>query len=291
MRTYAVSVLIRDKAVVKCTEDDPVLQKKCSGYERSTSDKWCRFCFDAAGQISDECFRPGILMNETEGRIMTDEHDKAIEVIEVDRPDARRMHPVMREQPPCPICGSSPYEPWPECTVCHGTGITIPVLYGTIVADPPWNEQGGGRIKRGADRHYPLMKTPQIIEAILQADIWNPANDCRLYLWTTNNFLPDGLHVMQALGFRYITNIAWIKDRIGLGQYHRGQHELCLLGVRGRTVGKVKPPTVIHAKRTEHSRKPEEFYIMIESCSPGPRLEMFARSSRPGWTTWGDEIG
>ena len=75
--------------------------------------------------------------------------------------------------------------------------------YRCIVADPPWNERGGGKIKRGADRHYPLMKTPDIA-CMLLAPAWRPAESCHLWLWVTDNFLPDGLLVMDALGFRYV---------------------------------------------------------------------------------------
>ena len=98
--------------------------------------------------------------------------------------------------------------------------------YKTIYADPPWNEVGGGKkYKRGADRHYPLMKTKDIIALPVQ-DIAD--TNCHLYLWVTNNFLPDGLQVMQAWGFRYITTITWMKDRFGLGQYSGGgQNIVC----------------------------------------------------------------
>ena len=163
--------------------------------------------------------------------------------------------------------------------------------YRTIVADPPWLERGGGKIKRGADRHYPLLSTSEIIRVMLQADQWRPdPAGAHLYLWVTNNFLPDGLEVMKALGFRYITNIAWCKDRIGLGQYFRGQHELCLFGVMGRLMTDIKPPTVVQAPRRRHSKKPPEFMEIIERASPLPRLELFSRRARPGWTAWGNEV-
>ena len=99
--------------------------------------------------------------------------------------------------------------------------------YRTILADPPWNERGGGKVKRGADRHYPLLRTAEIIE-VMQAQLAarDIAPDAHLYLWVTNNYLPDGLRVMEALGFTYKTNIVWAKHRAGLGQYFRGKHEL-----------------------------------------------------------------
>ncbi len=163
--------------------------------------------------------------------------------------------------------------------------------YKTILIDPPWYEKGAGKIKRGADRHYPLMKTNDIILTILESDVWIPDNDSHLYLWVTNNFLPDGLRVMEALKYRYITNLVWVKNRFGLGQYFRGQHELCLFGVRGKLMTKTKKiPTVINASKTIHSRKPIELYDIIEIQSYPPYLEMFARNTRKGWDSWGNEI-
>ena len=163
----------------------------------------------------------------------------------------------------------------------------------TILADPPWWEAGGGKIRRGADRHYPLMKTEQIMTMPVSeiAD-----DDAHLYLWVTNGKLPDGLKVMEAWGFKYKTNIAWAKDRMGLGQYFRGQHELCLFGVRGnipyRTLSSGKRAqgrTLITAPRRAHSEKPEELRSMIQIVSPGPYIELFARERYPGWDAWGFE--
>lgn len=105
------------------------------------------------------------------------------------------------------------------------------MTYKTIYADPPWLERGGGKVKRGADKHYSLMGVDDIINLMKRIPVEDNAH---LYLWVTNNFLKDGLKVVDELGFRYITNIVWVKDRIGLGQYFRGQHELCLFGVKGR---------------------------------------------------------
>ena len=168
--------------------------------------------------------------------------------------------------------------------------------YKTILLDPPWNERGGGKIKRGADKHYDLLKTPDIIRVILQSEHWNDLEDnAHMYLWTTNNYLGDALHVMESLGFRYVTNIVWVKDRIGLGQYARGKHELMLFGTRGVKHTSVKKhnnslSSVIEAKRSIHSRKPEESFQWIENRSFGPYLEMFSRNEREGWTVWGNEV-
>ena len=165
----------------------------------------------------------------------------------------------------------------------------------TIVADPPWNESGGGKIKRGADKHYPLMKTPEIITLMKEwVAKYDHEDDQHLYLWVSNNFLEDGLSVMRALGFRYITNVVWTKDSIGIGQYFRGQHEICLFGVRGKgfevRTALLNIPSTFSAKKREHSRKPDEFYTLVEARSEGPYLEMFARSSRGDkWSAEGNE--
>jgi len=163
-------------------------------------------------------------------------------------------------------------------------------LYHCISPDPPWSETGGGKIKRGADRHYAVMRTPEIARTILESPSWRPAADCHLWLWVTNNFLLDGLAVMERLGFRYVTNMVWVKDRIGLGQYLRGQHELCLFGVRGKQPSQSRSvPSAIVAPRGRHSEKPQAAYDAMAKVSPGPYLEMFARTARPGWDAWGNE--
>ena len=203
-------------------------------------------------------------------------------------------------------------------------------MFHCVQADPPWLERGGGKIKRGADRHYKLMKTVDILDLMLDTfEEVGVAEDAHLYLWVTNNFLEDGLFVMNGLGFRYITNVAWVKVkndwpkiidqligddglelnpitwakvladavRIGIGQYFRGSHELCLFGVRGKFMRPKKAlPTVFHAPRPKeagkdkHSKKPERIYEICESTTKGPYLEMFARSLRPGWSSFGDEL-
>lgn len=165
--------------------------------------------------------------------------------------------------------------------------------YSTIYADPPWPEYGGGRIKRGADAHYSLMSV-NAIKALPVPDI--SADNCHLYLWTTNNYLPDAIDVMRVWGFRYKTCITWGKDKFGLGQYYRGQTEHCLFGVRGVLPYKMcdgkrqQGRTLILAPRREHSRKPDEMRTMIERVSYPPYIELFARAAFPGWSAWGDGI-
>ncbi len=178
-------------------------------------------------------------------------------------------------------------------------------LYRTILADPPWAESGGGKIKRGADKHYGLMKTKDIIElmrSVLEAPNVEIAEHAHLYLWVTNSFLKAGLEVMEALGFTYVTNVAWAKMHMGIGQYFRGKHELLLFGRRGKglnesvcTAARDIPSCIVvehdrdaSGKRI-HSRKPAVFHEMIEKRSKGPYLEMFARTARKGWDVWGNE--
>lgn len=165
--------------------------------------------------------------------------------------------------------------------------------YHTIYADPPWSEHGGGR--RGANVHYPLMKTKEIIA--LSPMVQDLADDnAHLYLWTTNNFLRDALEVMNAWGFRYVTAITWVKDRMGLGQYFRGMTEHCLFGLRGKLPYKVidgkrqQGKTGFFEKKREHSRKPVQMREMIEKVSYPPFIELFARERFDGWDAWGNEI-
>jgi N6-adenosine-specific RNA methylase IME4 len=169
--------------------------------------------------------------------------------------------------------------------------------YRVIYADPPWPEYGGGKIKRGADRHYPLMPLTEILQL---GDALAPYIDddgCHLYLWVTNTYLASGFRVMDRWGFKYKTTITWVKDRFGLGQYYRGQTEHCLFGVRGRLPyrttkdGKrAQGVTTIHAPRAAHSAKPVEMRRMIECASYAPRLELFARTKSLGWDVWGNQV-
>ncbi len=125
------------------------------------------------------------------------------------------------------------------------------------------------------------------------------ARNAHLYLWVPNALLPDGLEVLSAWGFRYVSNIVWAKRRIdggpdgrGVGFYFRNVTELLLFGVKGSM--RTLPPgrsqvNMIETRKREHSRKPDEQYDLIEACSPGAYLEMFARYPREGWSVWGDE--
>jgi N6-adenosine-specific RNA methylase IME4 len=182
--------------------------------------------------------------------------------------------------------------------------------YRTIYADPPWSEFGGGQIKRGADRHYPLMHTRDICGLwipVKNGDIETPMSikaiaedDAHLYLWATNNKLLDALEVVKAWGFEYKTLITWAKDRFGLGQYYRGQTEHVIFATRGvcpyrlgENGKRAQGRTLIDgfdAPHGEHSVKPEVMRQWIESVSPRPYLELFARRKAEGWDSWGNEI-
>jgi N6-adenosine-specific RNA methylase IME4 len=98
--------------------------------------------------------------------------------------------------------------------------------YRCILADPPWPHHGGGN--RGAQEHYPLLEVQHIAPIMTNTPEWRPYPDCHLWLWVPNNWLPAGLRVMAELNFRYVTNLVWVKDKIGLGHYLRGKHELLL---------------------------------------------------------------
>lgn len=169
--------------------------------------------------------------------------------------------------------------------------------YSTIVADPPWYQRGGGKIKRGADKHYGIMKEHEIKSVMANLLEDKVANDAHLYLWVANNHLPEALRIIEHLGFRYITNLVWAKSRFGLGRYFRGQHELCLFAVKGKGFANRTASNSVSTligrdlmKPTSHSSKPIQLYDLVESRSHGPYLELFARHQRPGWDAWGDEI-
>jgi len=172
--------------------------------------------------------------------------------------------------------------------------------FSTILADPPWRFQN--RTGKMAPEHrrlhrYRTMTVEEIAALPAAAHVRVP---CHLYLWVPNALVPDGLRVMAAWGFQYRTNLVWYKvrkdggpDGRGVGFYFRNVTELLLFGVRGtlRTLAPGRRQVnLLPSRKKEHSRKPEEFYRLIEACSPGPYLELFARGRVPGWTPWGDEV-
>ncbi len=175
-----------------------------------------------------------------------------------------------------------------------------PHAFGTILADPPW--RFANRTGKMAPEHrrlsrYPTMTLPDI-KALPVETLVQPAS--HLYLWVPNALLQDGLDVMQSWGFTYKTNLVWYKvrrdggpDRRGVGFYFRNVTELVLFGVRGklRTLAPGRrQENMIISRKQEHSRKPDGLYDIIEQCSSGPYLELFARHYRPGWSQWGNEM-
>lgn len=163
-----------------------------------------------------------------------------------------------------------------------------------VVADPPWRSDFGRTDSRSAERHYVTMPTWEIATYRSMYYGLVLADDALLFLWCPTQMLEHGLQVMNAWNFRYRTGMVWCKPSIGVGQWFRSQHELVLLGHRGKFPAPVRgtqPSSVIHAKRRRHSEKPEALQDEIERTYPGRRyLELFARRQRPGWTCWGDQM-
>lgn len=158
-----------------------------------------------------------------------------------------------------------------------------------MVSDPPWayEKRAGDATHRG-DLPYPPMTTAEIC-ALPVGQLAHP-DACILWLWTTNAFMRDAYRVLDAWGFQEKTILTWVKDRMGLGDWLRGQTEHCILAVRGKpTVTLTNETTVLHGPMREHSRKPDEFYALVERLCPGSKLEMFARAPRQGWVAWGAE--
>lgn len=170
----------------------------------------------------------------------------------------------------------------------------------TILADPPWqfkNKTGKIAPEHGRLSRYPTMNVDQIASMPI-LEIVEPS--AHLYLWCPNALLPEGLAVMKAWGFSYKSNVVWHKvrkdggsDGRGVGFYFRNVTELILFGVRGKNARTLAPGrrqvNLLATRKREHSRKPDEQYDIIEACSPGPFLELFARGTRKGWATWGNQ--
>jgi len=169
----------------------------------------------------------------------------------------------------------------------------------TVLADPPW--RFANRTGKVAPEHrrldrYSTMELNDICALNVPAVT---AKNAHLYLWVPNALLPEGIRVLESWGFRYVSNIVWAKrrkdggpDGRGVGFYFRNVTELLLFGVKGsmRTMAPARSQVnMIETRKREHSRKPDEQYDLIERCSPGPYLEMFARYPQEGWIAWGDE--
>ncbi|MBT9148153.1 MAG: hypothetical protein DDT32_01923 [Syntrophomonadaceae bacterium] len=169
--------------------------------------------------------------------------------------------------------------------------------FAVIYADPPWEYEFSQSESRSIEAHYPTMTTEEICE--LKNRI--PANnDAVLFLWSTNPKIKEALSVIDAWGFEYRTNMAWVKDKIGMGYYCREQHELLLIARKGNIPvpdTNNRPPSIFQAPRLEHSRKPNTVYETIEKMYPRPAntqghyyIELFARYPRKGWASWGLDL-
>jgi len=172
--------------------------------------------------------------------------------------------------------------------------------FASILADPPW--QFTNRTGKVAPEHkrlarYPTLSLTEIKEIPVDRATCDNAH---LYLWVPNALLEEGLQVMREWGFTYKTNLIWSKirkdggpDGRGVGFYFRNTTEVLLFGIKGRmrtlAPGR-RQVNIIQSQKREHSRKPDEQYEIIESCSPGPYLELFARGKRKNWTVWGNQI-
>jgi len=172
--------------------------------------------------------------------------------------------------------------------------------YSTILIDPPWrflNRTGKVAPEHRRLHRYPTMSFDEI--AALPVDR-HATDKAHLYMWTPNALLPEAINVMKAWGFRYKTNLVWYKvrkdggsDGRGVGFYFRNVTELLLFGIKGsmRTLAPGRRQVnIIISRKEEHSKKPQSAYSIIEQCSPGPYLELFARQRVAGWTQWGNEL-
>lgn len=187
-----------------------------------------------------------------------------------------------------------------ELTIEDFQNFTAGKKYKTIYADPPWQFQN--RTGKVAPEHKRLTRYGTMkLDEIKQLPVSEAADEkCHLYLWVPNALLPEGLEVMKAWGFEYKTNIVWEKvrkdgmpDGRGVGFYFRNVTELLLFGIKGdknRTLDAGRSQVnLIRSMKREHSRKPDEFIPLIESCSQAPFLELFARGNRIGWDMWGNQ--
>jgi N6-adenosine-specific RNA methylase IME4 len=172
--------------------------------------------------------------------------------------------------------------------------------FGTILADPPWQFQN--RTGKIAPEHKRLSRYGTMaLDGIKLLPVASAAAEtAHLYLWVPNALLPEGIDVMQSWGFSYKSNIVWHKirkdggsDGRGVGFYFRNVTEILLFGVRGKNARTLKPGRTqvnyLKSRKREHSRKPDEQYDLVESCSTGPFLELFGRGCRPNWVTWGNQ--
>ncbi|MDD9960523.1 MAG: MT-A70 family methyltransferase [Gammaproteobacteria bacterium] len=172
--------------------------------------------------------------------------------------------------------------------------------FSTVLADPPWrfhNKTGKMAPEHKRLSRYSTLSFEEIGALPVESLV---ADTAHLYLWVPNALLAYGLDTLRQWGFEYKTNLIWYKvrkdggpDRRGVGFYFRNVTEVILFGVRGKNARTLeqgrRQENIIVSRKREHSRKPDEQYDLIEACSPGPYLELFARGPRPGWFVWGNQ--
>lgn len=183
-------------------------------------------------------------------------------------------------------------------------------MYRMVAMDPPWPERGGGRIKRGADRHYDVVDYRALPEVVKSSPLWRPdSTGCLVLCWTTVSSCERAYWLLRCLQVEPVSMLYWVKDRsyavsrddtgrlvveggrFGLGQYTRHDVEMVIIG----RIGRVEPPRLMRrswffARPGAHSEKPREAYELFEALGDGPRAELFARTVWPGWDVWGDEL-
>ena len=216
-----------------------------------------------------------VITSTPEGKITANVVLKAVKEVQQEKRDERRLERI--ENIAEIVANNKPLD---------GIGI-FPVIY----ADPPWQYEHPISDSRRIENQYPTMPIEEICALPVESIA---APDSILFLWVTTPLLEKGLRVMEVWGFEYRTSMVWVKPSIGPGQWVRQRHEYLLIGVRGNIPtpkGENKPDSVIEAPREEHSKKPDIVYEIIEKMYPElPKVELFCRNPREGWTAWGNEI-
>lgn len=218
------------------------------------------------------------------GRLATpDTWNDWVQRCEIDRLAVVELRQAIRRHKPQPAREAGSHVPDLQELVREGR------TFGTIYADPPWLYDNQGT-RAATGNHYSGMTIDGLcalpVEKIAAAD-------AHLHLWTTNAFLFDAPRIFAAWGFEFRSSFVWVKKQMGIGNYWRNSHELLLTAIRGnaKRFADKNLKSWLECGRGRHSEKPDRVADMLEAASPGPRLELFGRRKRDGWTVWGDEVG
>lgn len=245
-----------------------VLQE--AGIDVKTATRW-----EAEAAIPDEVFEAYVAETKGEGKELT-----SAGLLQIAKQQKRAEREDKREQR---------RQTNADKAIEAQNPLDIGARFATILIDPPWDWGDEGDINQ-MGRAKPDYAT-MTIEQLAALPVGELADvDCHIYLWITNRSLPKGFALLEGWGFRYITCLTWVKPHFGMGNYFRGQTEHILFGVKGsQMLRRHDVATVFHAERGKggHSSKPPMIYGLIESCSPGPYLEMFSRVERDNWYGWG----